>query len=67
MYLPTYTRGESTAGYVSRCSTTSDMIKNVPSNQARVNICREHVEQIRNAMKQPFTQEPPKRKLGQKK
>jgi len=67
MYLPIYNRGESTAGYVSRCSSTSDMIKNISSNQVRVAICREHVEQIRSAMKQPFSQEEPKRKLGQKK
>jgi hypothetical protein len=67
MYLPTYNRGESTAGYVSRCSTTNDMIKNVSSNQVRVAICKEHVEQIRNAMRQPFSKDLTSGKLSQKK
>jgi len=64
MYLPIYNRGESISGYVSRCSASADMVKNVDSISVRRNICKEHAEQIRSAMKQPFSVE---RKLGQKK
>jgi len=65
VYLPIYNRGESIAGYVSRCSSSADMVKNVGQIGVRRNICQEHAEQIRSAMRQPFTEVP--RKLGQKK
>jgi len=64
MYLPKYNRGESISGYVSRCSNTADMVKNVGQIGVRQSICKEHAEQIRSAMKQPFNETP--RKLGQK-
>jgi hypothetical protein len=64
VYLPKYNRGESISGYVSRCSATADMVNNVDSISVRRNICKEHAEQMRLAMKQPFTE--PERKLGQK-
>ena len=67
MYLPTYNRGESITGYVQRCSSSPDMIKDVGLIGVRRNICKEHAEQVRVAMKQPFSQEQPKTKLGQKK
>lgn len=64
MYLPKYNRGESIAGYVARCSTTADMVKNVGQIGIRRDICKEHAEQVRVAIRQPFTE--PERKLGQK-
>lgn len=64
MYLPIYRRGESIAGYVSRCSASRDMVNNVGQIGVRRTICQEHAEQMRDAMKQPFSVE---RKLGQKK
>jgi hypothetical protein len=64
VYLPKYNRGESIVGYVSRCSNTADMINNVGQIGVRRNICKEHAEQMRQALRQPFTE--PERKLGQK-
>jgi len=51
-------------GYVSRCSASPDMVKNVGQIGVRRNICKEHAEQMRLALRQPFTETP--RKLGQK-
>ena len=65
MYLPIYNRGESIAGYVSRCSSSADMVKNVGQIGVRRNICKEHADQMRMALRQPFSETP--RKLGQKK
>ena len=65
MYLPIYKRGESIVGYVSRCSNTSEMVKNVGQIGVRQSICKEHAEQMRLALRQPFTEVP--NKLGQKK
>jgi hypothetical protein len=64
VYLPKYNRGESISGYVARCSSTADMVNNVDSISVRRSICKEHAEQIRVAIRQPFTE--PERKLGQK-
>lgn len=64
MYLPIYKRGESISGYVSRCSASADMVKNVDNISVRRNICKEHAEQMREALRQPFTKT--ERKLGQK-
>lgn len=64
MYLPKYNRGESIAGYVARCSSSPDMVKNVGQIGVRRDICKEHAEQVRVAIRQPFTE--PERKLGQK-
>ncbi len=65
MYLPKYNRGESITGYVSRCSASPDMVKNVGQIGVRQSICKEHAEQMRQALRQPFTEVP--KKLGQKK
>lgn len=64
MYLPTYNRGESISGYVARCSSSRDMVRNVGQIGVRQSICKEHAEQMRVALRQPFTE--PERKLGQK-
>jgi hypothetical protein len=40
------------------------MINNVGQIGVRRNICKEHAEQMRVALRQPFTE--PERKLGQK-
>jgi hypothetical protein len=64
VYLPKYNRGESISGYVARCSTTADMVRNVGQIGVRQSICKEHAEQMRQALRQPFTE--PERKLGQK-
>jgi hypothetical protein len=64
MYLPIYKRGESISGYVSRCSASPDMVRNVGQIGVRQSICKEHAEQMRVALRQPFTE--PERKLGQK-
>jgi len=53
-FLPDYRRGESLIGYASRCSANSNMVKSVPSISARYNICKDHVQQIRKAINQPF-------------
>ena len=65
MYLPKYNRGESITGYVSRCSSSPDMVKNVGQIGVRQSICKEHADQMRQALRQPFTEVP--KKLGQKK
>jgi hypothetical protein len=41
------------------------MVKNVGQIGVRQSICKEHAEQMRLALRQPFTEVP--RKLGQKK
>jgi len=64
MYLPKYNRGESISGYVSRCSASRDMVNNVGQIGVRQSICKEHAEQMREALRQPFTKT--ERKLGQK-
>ena len=64
MYLPVYKRGQSLAGYVAGCSTNRNMVNNISSMEVRRAICQEHAEQMRTAMRQPFTETP--RKLGQK-
>ena len=51
-------------GYVSRCSSSADMVKNVGQIGVRRNICKEHADQMRMALRQPFSETP--RKLGQK-
>ena len=53
-YLPDYKRGESLIGYMSRCSAQRKMVLAVPSAKDRTNICRNHAEQIRVAISQPF-------------
>ena len=54
-YLPDYRRGESLVGYSARCSSGRDLMTAVPSVQARLDICKEHANQMREAMRQPFT------------
>ncbi len=56
-FLPDYRRGESIIGYASRCSANSNLVKFVPLPSARYNICKDHVNQIRKAINQPFTEQ----------
>lgn len=51
--LPTYRRGESLIGYVVRCS-TGRLSRSIPQVALRQQICQEHAEQMREAMRQPF-------------
>ena len=53
-FLPKYRRGESLAGYISRCSATRRMTTSVPSQRDRVGICQEHALQSRELLRQPF-------------
>lgn len=53
-YLPEYRRGESLIGYMSRCSAQRKLVSAVPSAKDRMNICRDHAEQMRVAIRQPF-------------
>ena len=53
-YLPEYRRGESLEGYISRCRGGRFIITAVPNITDRGNICREHAEQSRKLLRQPF-------------
>jgi hypothetical protein len=53
-FLPEYRRGESLIGYVVRCSTGRTLTQNVEQVRVRQQICKEHAEQMREAMRQPF-------------
>lgn len=53
-YLPSYRRGESISGYVSRCRNYGLLTSAVPSPTNRGNICKDHAEQMRVALRQPF-------------
>jgi len=56
-YFPTYRRGESITGYAQRCSSSPDLVKVVPSPSARIEVCREHAQEVRDfEPKQPFSQ-----------
>lgn len=56
-YFPTYRRGESLTGYAQRCSSSPDLVKVVPSPSARIEVCREHAQEVRDfEPKQPFSQ-----------
>lgn len=56
-YFPTYRRGESLTGYAQRCSSSPDLVKVVPSPSARIEVCREHAQEVRDFQpKQPFSQ-----------
>lgn len=55
-YFPTYRRGESLTGYAQRCSSSPDLVKIVPSPSARIEVCREHAQEVRDfEPKQPFS------------
>jgi hypothetical protein len=53
-YLPEYNRGESIVGYTTRCSTGRKMVEEIPQQKTRVSICREHADQSRKLLRQPF-------------
>jgi hypothetical protein len=53
-YLPEYRRGESLEGYVSRCRGGRLLTTAVPSITIRGNICKDHAEQSRKLLRQPF-------------
>lgn len=56
-YFPTYRRGESLTGYAQRCASSPDLVKVVPSPSARIEVCREHAQEVRDFQpKQPFSQ-----------
>jgi hypothetical protein len=54
-YLPEYKRGESLIGYMTRCAAGRKLVNAVDSAKDRMNICRDHAEQMRVAIRQPFT------------
>ena len=53
-YLPIYNRGESLTGYQSRCASGRLLRENVLSLAVRLQICREHAQQMRAALGQRF-------------
>lgn len=53
-YLPEYRRGESLEGYVSRCRGGRLLTTAVPSITNRGFICKDHAEQSRKLLRQPF-------------
>ncbi len=56
-YFPTYRRGESLTGYAQRCSSSPDLVKVVPSPSARIEVCKEHAQEVRDfSPSQPFSQ-----------
>jgi len=57
MIIPEYRRGESIAGFTQRCLANREM-RRLPFDPAikRV-LCREHAEQAREYLRQPFNEE----------
>ncbi len=54
-YFPNYRRGESLVGYSQRCSSGRDLMNAVPSPSVRLEMCKEHAEEVRDFQpKQPF-------------
>ena len=57
MIIPQYRRGESVAGFTQRCMSNREM-RNVPLDTSiKRQLCREHAEQAREYLRQPFNQE----------
>lgn len=55
-YFPTYRRNESLVGYSQRCASGRDITNAVPSPSARLEMCKEHAEEVREFQpKQPFS------------
>lgn len=54
-FLPPYRRGVSISGYIAACSTGRNLIRAVPNMTDRNNICREHAQQSREMLRQPFS------------
>jgi hypothetical protein len=55
-FFPTYRRGESLVGYAQRCSSSRDLVNVVPSPTARIELCREHAQEVRDFQpRQPFS------------
>lgn len=50
LYFPKYRRGQSTIGYIVGCSRNRRLIDAVPSPQERIEICRDHLIEVRDAM-----------------
>lgn len=50
LYFPKYNRGSSTIGYIVGCTRNRRLMDAVPSPQDRIEICRDHLIEIRNAM-----------------
>ena len=56
-YFPNYTRGESLVGYSQRCSRMADLVNVVDSLSVRLEMCREHAQEVREFQpKQPFSE-----------
>jgi hypothetical protein len=53
-FLPEYRRGESIAGYVSRCRGGRMLTAAIPNISYRGSVCKEHAEQSRVLLRQPF-------------
>ena len=57
MIIPEYIRGESIAGFTQRCLSNREM-RRIPLDPAIKSVlCREHAEQAREYLRQPFNQE----------
>lgn len=54
MILPIYNRGESIAGYTQRCRASRDMRVLPLDSRLKTQLCREHAEQARFYLRQPF-------------
>ena len=54
MILPIYNRGESEAGYVSRCRASREMRLLPLDSRYKTQICKEQVEHARFYLRQPF-------------
>jgi len=50
LYFPKYNRGQSQTGYVVGCVRNKRLTEAVPSFQDRVEICRDHLREVRDAM-----------------
>jgi hypothetical protein len=50
LYFPPYRRGQSQIGYTIGCSRNRRLMDAVPSPQDRIEICKDHLLEVRNAM-----------------
>ena len=57
MILPKYIRGESLAGYTSRCRSSRDMRVLPLDSRYKTQLCSEHAQVAREYLRQPFTKD----------
>jgi hypothetical protein len=50
LYFPRYRRGQSSTGYVAGCASNRNLMRVIPSPQDRIEVCRDHLTEVRNAM-----------------